>query len=363
MSLHWLYRSLFLILCSITYTIITLNSLTVSDSLLYGVGCGLFVGATIIAMEHVLSKQSGLKKLNAIIIGIFVGSLLGEVILIPADTIFHFEGIFSPVTFLFLKASLFLTMIYFAVAIALKAEEEGSLANSLVQVFKNRNKKEIVADISILLDTRIVDIANSGLIDNLLIIPRFVVNELYKYSESHDETVKNKGKKGLEVLKKLENMPLLHLSYSEKDYPQFKDPILKLIYLAHHLKANIITADLASLQQYPLEHVRVINLQNVATAFKSITGDQLSVKIQRFGKEPRQGVGYLEDGTMVVVNGGAEYIGEIIRTHVLSIKHTTSGRIIFCNANNEGLQQPIEQTLSHASVNMDNESLAKNYFL
>lgn len=133
----------------------------------------------------------------------------------------------------------------------------------------------------------------------------------------------------------------------------------KLIRLARLQDANIMTADINRVQQAMIDGIRIINLHLLANALKPITqtGEFLHIKIQRYGKEPRQGVGYLEDGTMVVVNGGAEFIGETIKTQVLSVKHTSSGRMIFCNAMDEslGLEEP-------PLTPQDAESSHKNYF-
>jgi uncharacterized protein YacL len=100
------------------------------------------------------------------------------------------------------------------------------------------------------------------------------------------------------------------------------------------IDADLLTADISRIEQASIEGVRIINIHTLSNALKPLThsGETLTIKVQRYGKEPRQGVGYLEDGTMVVINGGADFIGETIKTHVLSVKHTSSGRMIFCNA-------------------------------
>jgi uncharacterized protein YacL len=133
-----------------------------------------------------------------------------------------------------------------------------------------------------------------------------------------------------------------------------KDPMTKLIRLARFLDANIITSDINRIQQSSHEGVSIINIHMLSNALKPITqtGEFINIKIQRYGKEPRQGVGYLEDGTMVVVNGGAEYIGETIKAQVLSVKHTTSGRMIFCNTSEETLLSDHE--FDHTIPDTDN---------
>lgn len=199
-------------------------------------------------------------------------------------------------------------------------------------------KKDILVDISVLTDPRIIDLASSGMLDHHLIIPRFSVKELQGQLENPDESIKTRARRCLDVIKKLENIPSLDLRYVDTDFPDIKDQMTKLVRLARFLDTNIITSDINRIQQSSIEGVRIINIHMLSHALKPITqaGEVLNIKIQRYGKEARQGVGYLDDGTMVVVNGGAEFIGETIKAHVLSVKHTSSGRMIFCNAAEEG---------------------------
>lgn len=204
--------------------------------------------------------------------------------------------------------------------------------------------------------------ASSGILDYQLILPRFALKELHVMLESNDENSKAKAKRCLEVFKRLESIPTLNLRYCDTDFPEIKDSILKLTQLARLIDANIITADINRIQQSYIEGIKVININSLSNALKPLTqtGEQLTIKVQRYGKEPRQGVGYLEDGTMVVVNGGAEYIGETIKAHVLSVKHTSSGRMIFCNAHEENGM--MDHDLDDHHLNADLDSTAKSYY-
>lgn len=216
----------------------------------------------------------------------------------------------------------------------------------------------MLIDLSALNDSRIIDLASSGLLDLQLAIPRFLLKELNGLLEIGDEMQKSKARRCLDAVKKLENMPSLGLNIIETDFPDLKDSSAKIFRLARMLDANILTADLTRVQQSSLEGIRIVNIHMLANALKPLTqtGEYITIKIQRYGKEPRQGVGYLDDGTMVVVNGGAEFIGDSIKSQVLSVKHTSSGRMIFCNAldeNNLDLedadQAPTEVEGSHKS--------------
>lgn len=185
--------------------------------------------------------------------------------------------------------------------------------------------KDILLDLSTLSDPRIIDLAASGLIDQRLVLPRFLLKEL-------------QNPKALEIVKKLEDLPTLHLRYQEIDFPEVQDVGSKVLRLAKLLDADIFSIDQNKAQVTQIEDTRVINLHTLSNALKPLMqrGQFLKIKVQRIGKEEKQGVGYLEDGTMVVVNGGGVYIGEMVRTRVLSVKNTSSGRMIFCNIAEEG---------------------------
>jgi uncharacterized protein YacL len=176
-------------------------------------------------------------------------------------------------------------------------------------------------------------LAASGLIDNHLIIPRCIIKDLYTLAESLDENLKAKAQRSLETLKKLEEFSGFEIRYAESDFSETKEQPGKLVKLARQIDANLLTADISRVQMSAIEGVKIINLHTLSHALKPLmsAGEKLRIKIQRYGKEPNQGVGYLEDGTMVVVNGGGDFIAQTIDCLVLSVKHTASGRIIFCN--------------------------------
>lgn len=297
---------------------------------------GLAMAGLLIGFDNIF-KRFNLKTLNTATLGLFCGYLLAEAIL------FIFNGILADTTtsILFTPIRLFtyLFCAYFGMIMALRSSEELHVSIPFVQ-FKqmSHKKKDILVDVSILTDPRIIDLASTGLLDHHLILPRFALKELYTLAESGDESAKSKARRSLEVVKKLESIALLDLRYIDTDFPEIKDPMSKLIRLARFLDTNIITSDINRLQQASVEGVRIINIHMLSNALKPISqnGEFLNIKIQRYGKEARQGVGYLEDGTMVVVNGGGEFIGETIKAQVLSVKHTSSGRMIFCNTCEEG---------------------------
>lgn len=224
----------------------------------------------------------------------------------------------------------------------LRSADEISISIPFIRFTPTVEKtKDILIDASALSDPRMIDLAASGLLDHRLIVPRFLLKELHEQEEAGDEMARAKARRALEVVKKLETLPELHLRYHDMDFPEIKEAQAKMLRLARLLDANVLTADSQRIQTPSLEGVRIINIHSLSNAIKPLMqkGEFLKIKIQRYGKEDRQGVGYLEDGTMVVVNGGGDFIGETIKARVLSVKHTTSGRIIFCNVSEEEMEE------------------------
>jgi uncharacterized protein YacL len=357
-------RTFFLIMCVLfasTYATTTASNGFTPANLVIGIVSGLFFGLGVISLDY-LFKRFNLRTFNLAMLGLFCGYLMGEAILLLLTTAFEFSALaVSPEILTVLKIAIFLFTAYLGMAMTARAADEIYVSIPFVK-FKptSYKKKDILVDASAFLDTRIIDLAISGLLDHQLIIPRFLIKELNANLEGAEENVKSKARRCLDTVKKLENIPTLELRYSDTDFPELKDPMSKLIRLARMMDANIITADINRVQQASIEGIRIINIHLLSNALKPLTqtGEFLTIKIQRYGKEPRQGVGYLDDGTMVVVNGGAEFIGENIKSQVLSVKHTSSGRMIFCNAADENLMAlpDLEQSVS------DLENTHKNYF-
>lgn len=335
---------IFFILISIlfftTYTTSTFEGGLSLFNSLTGVILGLAIGTFLVTMEFIF-RRFNLKTFNVAVLGLFCGYLMGQALWLILNTLVDFSSSSIPAEALdILKISIYLFTCYLGMVIILRSSDELYVSVPFIKLKPiSHKKKDILIDTSILMDSRIIDLASTGLLDHHLILPRFILKELYGLSESLDEQEKNKARRCLEVYKKLENIPLLDLRYTDNDFPEVKDSISKLIRLARLTDANIITADQNRVQQSIVEGIRIINIHTLSNALKPIThsGEYINIKIQRYGKEARQGVGYLDDGTMVVINGGAEFIGETIKAQVLSVKHTSSGRMIFCNATDETL--------------------------
>lgn len=286
-------------------------------------------------------KNYNLKAFNTVALGLFFGYLMGHAFSIIFNSILELSNLrtsLQPALVNFLGILLFLVGTYVGTYLTVHLSHEIHFS---IPFFKfsqlHLKKKDFLIDSSALLDSRILDLAATGLLDNDLVIPRFLLKELHTPCDSSDEACKMKAKRILETLKKLESLPHLNLRYNETDLSSSNDPFAQLLRLARSTDCNIITADISQVQAPSEDGIKVINLNSLSNALKPLmqAGESMKIKIQRFGKEPNQGVGYLEDGTMVVVNGGGDFIGECIDVIVLSVKHTSSGRMIFCNTMEE----------------------------
>ncbi|NGX57472.1 MAG: putative PIN and TRAM-domain containing protein YacL [Chlamydiae bacterium] len=325
-----------------------------------GILAGIIVTGLLIGFERMI-KKFDLYAFNIVWIGLFFGYLMGQAIVLILSTILQFGQVGPEVIgFSLMKVIVYLVTTYFGVMITLRSSEELHLSIPFIKFQAAvQKKKDMVLDLSAVLDTRLIDLAASGLLDNQIIVPRFLLKELYSNLESIDDGLKANARRALDVLKKLEGITTLGMRYVETDFPEIADLDAKCTRLARLTNANIVTADQNRIKQSTIEStegVRIINIHALANSLKPLnqSGETLEIKIQRYGKEPGQGVGYLEDGTMVVVNGGAEYIGKTIKSHVLSVKHTSSGRMIFCNAFDE---YEDEETMPTSS-----ETPARSYF-
>ena len=305
-----------------------------------GVGLGLLFSGLLYAFDMAF-KRYNLRSFNVAALGLFFGYLMGQALLLIFSSLLEVSAAsihLSLPTLELIRTGLFLFGVYTGTLMTLRASDEISVSLPFIRFTPLlRKKKDLLVDSSLLADTRIIDLAASGLLDSHLIIPRFVIKELLLHSEALDTHMNTKTKRSLDVVKKLEEMNGLELRYNDTDFPEVKDSQSKMARLARLLDANILTADQAQTQMPSIEGVRFININDLSKALKPLMqmGELIKIKIQRCGKEPKQGVGYLEDGTMVVVNGGGDYIGDLVGAQVLSVKHTTSGRMIFCNVENQ----------------------------
>ncbi len=345
-------RTLFVILSIVFMTLfmVSLPTGKTFSNILFGIGIGFTFGMMLIAFDLAF-RRFNLRSFNIAILGIFIGYLMGQALALILHAILEISSIgvlLQPHTIELIKIAVILFGVYLGTIMTLRSSDELYVSIPFIRFTQtSQKKKDLVVDISVLADPRIIDLASTGLLNHQLVIPRFVLKELYAQAELGDEAARSKAKRCLEVAKKLETVPELEMKYHETDFAEVKDMMGKIVRLARLLDANILTSDISRVQMGSIEGITVVNIHALSNALKPLMegGELIHIKIQRYGKEPRQGVGYLEDGTMVVVNGGGDFIGDTIKARVLSVKHTSSGRMIFCNVADESGEYSEEEPM------------------
>lgn len=196
-----------------------------------------------------------------------------------------------------------------------------------------RRGEYALLDTSAVIDGRIADISQTGFISGTLLLPRFVLDELQHIADSPDSLRRNRGRRGLDVLNKLQKESLVPVQISEVDIEGVAEVDSKLVRLARQLSAPIITTDFNLNRVAALQGVQVMNINELANAVKSVVlpGEEMAVRIMQDGKEAGQGVGYLDDGTMVVVEGGRRFMGNDLEVTVTRVLQTVAGRMIFAH--------------------------------
>jgi uncharacterized protein YacL len=203
----------------------------------------------------------------------------------------------------------------------------------LMSLFRDARplKRYKILDTSVIIDGRIAEVAESGFLDGTLVVPQFVLNELQFVADSADPLKRNRGRRGLEVLNRIQKMAGVEVIISDVDFPAIKEVDMKLIELAKSNLGKLVTQDFNLNKVAQLRGVEVLNLNELTNALKPVVlpGEVMSVFIIKEGKEFNQGVAYLDDGTMVVVDNARSRIGRTLDIVVTSVLQTTAGRMIF----------------------------------
>ena len=294
---------------------------------LWDAGVGGVLGAAILVFEWRLHQVS-LKRL----IGAAIGSILG----IFGAYLFALvirSSVPPGHTQSFLQIMVMLLMAYVGLAVG---ANKGDLLNlaALGGIFggeKQAKKSYKILDTSVIIDGRIADIAETGFLDGTIVIPQFVLRELQLVADSADSLKRNRGRRGLDILQRLQKVASVQIQIVEDDFPAVREVDLKLIELAKVYEGKIITNDFNLNKVAQLQGVEVLNINELANSLKPIVlpGETMKVFILKEGKEYNQGVAYLDDGTMVVVDNARKMIGKNIDISVTSVLQTTAGKMIF----------------------------------
>ncbi len=291
---------------------------------------GLALGVAIVLFE-VRLKQVSLKRL----IGAAIGSVLGILGAFLMAKILDSAvlGDDASNTVLFIQLALLLIMTYVGLIVGANKGDMLNLAalGGLFGGEKAGKHSFKILDTSVIIDGRIADVAETGFLDGVIVIPQFVLRELQLVADSADSMKRNRGRRGLDILQRLQKMPQLNVQILEEDFPNVRDVDMKLIELGKLYDCKVVTNDFNLNKVANLHGVEVLNINELANSLKPVVlpGETMKVFILKEGKEYNQGVAYLDDGTMVVVDNAKKVISRTIDISVTSVLQTTAGKMIF----------------------------------
>ena len=263
-----------------------------------------------------------------LVVGVFLAYVVGLVLtpLVPA--------VVSVRTHTAIQLILALVLCYICISLLLQTKDDFRFIIPYVEFAREiKGSKPCILDTSVIIDGRIADVVGAGILDGQLVMPKFVIAELQGIADSSDRLRRSRGRRGLDILNRLRADPKADIQIFDRELPEFAgQPVdLKLVVLAKHLKGRLVTNDYNLNKVAQLHDVQVINLNEVANALKPtfLPGEQIAVRVVKAGEEPGQGVGYLEDGTMVVIEAGRDHIGHQVAVAVTSVLQTNAGRMVF----------------------------------
>jgi len=275
-----------------------------------------------IPMPDIVSGSMGL------IVGLIIAFLISEPI---SRMRLHWVSVALTIAIYFIFA-------YLGINISIKRREELSQFSPFRRFARDKGNKEQgqaavakILDTSVIIDGRIFDICKTGFVEGPLIIPSFVLNELRHIADSSDALKRNRGRRGLDVLNQIQKELDIEVEIYEGDFNEIAEVDAKLLKLGQQFNAKVITNDYNLNKVAEFQGVEVLNINELANAVKPVVlpGEEMVVQVVKDGKETGQGIAYLDDGTMIVVDGGKKYVGETIEVLVTSVLQTAAGRMIF----------------------------------
>jgi len=285
------------------------------------------------ALEQLSEAGAGEYALGvgAIVIGLVMGLLLG----VPLSSLGGVAGSVLPPL-----VAVVITALMLAATLYKRDVLVPAFAGLMPGGRRRLHAQQVVVDTSAVIDGRIVDIGRTGFILGNLVVPRFVLEELQRIADSPDAMRRNRGRRGLEMLAALQKDSISPVEINEATYPEIGEVDAKLIAYARDHEAAILTNDFNLNRVAELQGIRVLNINELANAVKAVLhpGEELAVRIIQEGKEPGQGVGYLDDGTMIVVEGGGRFMDKELAVNVTRVLQTVAGRMIFAQPRDAAIE-------------------------
>ena len=291
--------------------------------------------AALIVIVDILWKRKRLQVLGGLFFGFLTGLAIMGVFNYIYEIALDMNHSSNKDVLKLIEAFIDICIVYFCVSVVMQTKDDFRFIIPYVEFTKHsKGANPILLDTSVIIDGRITDIVDTKIIQSELLVPRFVLTELQNIADSQDKLKRNRGRRGLDILQKLQqnaNADVTISDISNINVDKARDVDSKLVALAEHIDAQIMTNDYNLNKVAQLRGISILNINDLANALKPMVlpGEKMTVKIIRKGEEPHQGVAYLDDGTMIVVDHGNDYIDKNVEITVTSALQTSAGRMIF----------------------------------
>ncbi len=333
MSLFVLRCVFILVAASIATTVVTTDLIIPRNNDSAGLVWLIFAGTLgsaigIIALDSHFKKKR-IDTITAVYFGLLIGLLLTYVLSVALAPFLEDNAYQN-----FVQLVLGTVLSYTCVSLLIQTKDDFRFIIPYVEFAKDvKGLKPMVLDTSAVIDGRIADVVETNMVDNQLVMPRFVLGELQNIADSSDRMRRGRGRRGLDILNRLRKNESVDFQIHDRETPEMEGQAvdMKLVLLAKHINGKLVTGDYNLNKVAKLHNVPVINLNDLSNALKPVflPGESIDVRLVKAGEEDGQGVGYLEDGTMIVVEGGQPYVGNEVRIGVTSVLQTSAGRMIF----------------------------------
>ncbi len=325
-------RVVFMLVC------VGLTSLLVSSELLpsgavwlpWVIFFSVIIIAAVVILVDMVMPHKRIDTISAVYFGTIVGMLLSYALSIAIAPMLGEDSKMKSAV----QIGMGVVLCYLCISLLLQTKDDFRFIIPYVEFSKDvKGLKPYILDTSVVIDGRVADLVETDILDNTLIMPRFVLGELQRIADSSDKLRRSRGRRGLDILNRLRADKKIDLKIYDRDLAELSgQPVdMKLVLLAKHLGGKIVTGDYNLNKIARLHNVPVINLNDVANALKPVylPGETFNVRIVKPGESQGQGVGYLDDGTMIVIEAGRDHIGETVSISVTSVLQTSAGRMIF----------------------------------
>ncbi|MBU0605347.1 MAG: TRAM domain-containing protein [Candidatus Omnitrophica bacterium] len=298
-----------------------------------GASLGGFISLMIILLELGMKRLS-IRNLSAAVFGLIFGFFMAWIVTSVLRLIPMSLELFSS-----LQIILILIFCYLGMVIAIRGKDEFNLIIPYIKFVRQDKKDDVILlDTSVIIDGRVADMLHTKFIEGRLVIPRFILRELQQIADSQDALKRNRGRRGLDILNKLQKSPEFDVHIQEDDFPDVREVDAKLVKIAKLLGGKVLTNDFNLNKVAELQGVTVLNINELANALRPVVlpGEVMDVRISKEGKEHNQGIAYLDDGTMIVIDNSRHLISQSVNVVVTSVLQTSAGRMIFAKLEDPG---------------------------